>query len=157
MLNALHQTRSEQGLLSLTARSPSSALQTRTIIAYLLRQYFVLWLIALVVGMFTCLYLKPESMASNIIYLTCFSLLPLSLCIVKNHALSKGRYDSTLLTLGAACLLVFAVSLSSVMLLPAIAVWMPCALITLITGIALKRRWNFLMALPAVFPAGRSN
>lgn len=155
MLNATYQTRIEQGLVGLAPRSGSQAQQTRTLLGYLLNQYFLLWSCTLVVAIASCILLAPSSMMRDAIYLACFSLLPLSVCLLKNHAKAQGSQDSLVIHNLMACAAIFGVALTLLMKLSGISVWTLCALIAVFTACTLIWRWRKLLALPAVFPAGR--
>lgn len=154
-LNALYQTRIEQGLASLAPRMPTHRLQTRTLLGYLLRQYFLLWGVSLLVAIASCTLFAPSPLMRDAIYLVCFCLLPLSVCLLRNHAVTKGPQDSLLIHSLMLCVAIFGVALAALIYLPSLAVWMPCTLIAVTTLLFLKWRWNKLLNMAAVFPAGR--
>lgn len=155
MLNAICQTRGEQGLVSLTARMPSPLMQTRILLGYLLRQFFFLWSITLIAGILINSFPASDTSMRDAIYLGCFSLLPMSVCLLKNHTKTHAPQDSLVVHILLLCVAIFCVSLALVIKLPVISAWMLCALISLSMAIILRRRWNKLLALTAVFPAGR--
>lgn len=156
MLNAVYQTRIEQGLVSLAPRSGSQAQQTRTLLGYLLRQYFLLWTCTLVVAMVSCIVLEPGRLMRDAIFLVCFSLLPFSVCLLKNHAKTKGPQDSLVVHTLMACVAIFGISLALLMKVPGIAAWALCALIAVLCALGLLWRWHALLAQATVFPAGRA-
>lgn len=156
MLNAVYQTRVEQGLVSLAACSGSQQQQTHTLLGYLLRQYFLLWGVSLSVAIASCTLLAPTSLMRDAIYLVCFCLLPFSVCILKNHAKTQGSQDSLVIHTLMLCVAIFGVALTLLMKLPVISVWALCAVIAVLTTGTLIWRWHKLLAQAAVFPSGRS-
>ncbi|MFZ6653762.1 hypothetical protein [Undibacterium sp. TJN19] len=156
---AVYQTSVEQGLLSLAARIPGPATQTRLQCAFLLRQFFGLWLMVLliVVGTLHLADVSPLLTENGII--ACFSMLPLSIFYLRNYARLKTQYSSDNflaffqpVLLGGALSFLHAQYAEYVLA----STWLLCAGVSVITLVILRWRWNQLMQFHAVFPAGRS-
>lgn len=156
MLNAIYQTRIEQGLVSLAPRMPSHRLQARSLLGYLLRQYFLLWTCTLAVAIASCIFLAPGPLMRDAIFLVCFSLLPFSVCLLKNHASTRGPQDSLVVHTLMACAAIFGIALALLIKVPAISAWALCGVIAVLCALALIWRWHRLLEQVAVFPAGRA-
>ncbi|MBC3917874.1 hypothetical protein H8L32_10350 [Undibacterium sp. CY18W] len=153
---AVYQRRVEQGLLCLAVNLPDVKRQTEVLAGFLLRQSLGLWLVtAVIVGL--TVYFSPASpLLMGSVWIGCFCLLPLSVMTLKNYALMKSRYESALLLAFAMPLLLGLVLITLYVQFQQCPAWVICVSVAIVTAIVLRWRWNRLMQVSAVFPAGRA-
>ncbi|MFZ6746672.1 hypothetical protein ACO0LC_25890 [Undibacterium sp. JH2W] len=154
--HSAQQRRLEQGLLMLAANLPSAQEQSKIMLGFLLRQFFGLWLMTvLVVG--TTVHFSPASQSmAEMVWIICFSLLPLSLMSLTNYARINSVYQTAMLTAYGVPFILGLASLGLHKLMPGLPVWLICGWIVTVTLATLGRRWKQLMQVSAVFPAGRA-
>lgn len=152
----MYQRRGEHSLLLLAAALPPQAEQTRITLHFLLRQFFGLWLLTLLIVAVTMHFSPASTYAAEMAWLACFCLLPLSIMSLHNYARIKSRYETPLLLAFALPILLGLALLGMLKLWPALPVWLICLLIVLVTLPILRWRWQKLMQVKAVFPAGRA-
>lgn len=152
----MYQRRGEHSLLMLAAALPSPAIQSRIMLKFLLRQFFGLWMVTLVIVAITMHFSPTSKNAAEMAWLACFCLLPLSVMTLHNYAGIKSRYETALLIAFIFPILLGLVLLSLFKLWPALPVWLVCSLIVLATLPVLCWRWQKRMRVSAVFPAGRA-
>ena len=154
--STIYQTRGGQNLLSLSPAISSNAMQTQVLLSYVMRQYFFLLGIIFMIAVLTCEWLVPDDQIRHTIYLACFSTLPLSISIVRNYAKMQSASDTQMVRTLLSWFALLSASLSIVYFVPLIPYWMVCSVIFILTAAILRARWNKLMRLDAVFPAGRA-
>ena len=154
--HAVSVTRTEQALVSLAARLPDLEQQSRNQLKFLLRQFFMMWVATLLV-LVTVLYFAPvEGLISESFVIAFFSTLPLSLVSLKNHALTKSRYEFGLLSVYALSPVLIAALIFLRVQLSQWPAWVICITVLLLTSLVLRWRWKQLMQLRVVFPVGRA-
>lgn len=152
----LYLTRGAQNLLSISPAVTSNSMQTQVLLRYVMRQYFILMGILFVITVFVCEWVLTSVLVRHIIYLVYFSMLPLSLSLVRNYAQMQSAMDIRMARILLRWFVLISVSLMIVNFISWITYWMLCALIAVSTAALLMRRWNKLMRLDAVFPTGRA-
>lgn len=153
---SLYQSRGAQNLLSISPAVTSNRMQTRVLLRYVMQQYFILMGILFVITVFVCEWVLTSVLVRHIIYLVYFSMLPLSLSLVRNYAQMQSAMDIRMARILLRWFVLISVLLMIVNFIPWITYWMLCALIAVSTAALLMRRWNKLMRLDAVFPTGRA-
>jgi hypothetical protein len=153
---SLYQSRGAQSLLSISPAVTSNRMQTQVLLRYVMRQYFILMSLLLFITVFVCEWMTTRVEIRNTIYLACFSMLPLSISLIRNYAQMQSVLDIRMARILLSWFALFSVLLAIVNFVPMITYWMLCALITLFTAVLLFSRWNKLMRVDAVFPAGRA-
>lgn len=157
MLRAtMYQRRGEHSLLMLAAALPSQVEQARITLHFLLRQFFSLWLVTLVIVAITVHFSPVSKNAAEMAWLACFCLLPLSVMTLHNYAAIKSRYETALLIAFVFPIMLGLALLGLLKLWPALPMWLVCSLIVLATLPVLRWRWQRRMGVSAVFPAGRA-
>jgi hypothetical protein len=153
---SLYQSRGAQSLLSISPAVTSNSMQTQVLLRYVMRQYFILMGILFFITVVVCEWMITSVLIRNIIYLSCFSMLPLSVSLVRNYAEMQSVMDIRMARVLLSWFTLFSVLLVIVNFVPMIAYWMLCTLISVCTAVLLLRRWNALMRLDVVFPVGRA-
>lgn len=152
----VYQRRVEQGLLCLAVNLPDVKRQTEVLAGFLLRQSLGLWLVTAVIVGLTVYFSPAGPLLMGSVWIGCFCLLPLSVMTLKNYAVMKSRYESALLLAFAMPALLGLVLITIYVQFPQYPVWLICACVAIVTAIVLRWRWNRLMQISAVFPAGRA-
>lgn len=153
---SLYQSRGAQNLLSISPAVTSNSMQTQVLLRYVMRQYFILMGILFFITVFVCEWVMTSVLIRNIIYLSYFSMLPLSISLVRNYARMQSVMDIRMARILLGWFALLSVSLIIVNFAPLIPYWMLCALIAVCTAVLLFDRWNKLMRADAVFPVGRA-
>ncbi len=152
----LYQSRGAQSLLSLSPVVTSNNMQTRVLLMYVMRQYCILMGILFFITVFVCEWMITSVLIRNIIYLSYFSMLPLSISLLRNYAQMQSIMDIRMARILLGWFALLSVSLMVVNFAPLIPYWMLCVLIVVCTAVLLLRRWNALTRLDVVFPVGRA-
>ena len=157
-LTAVFVSRKEQALIFLAPIASSSEQQTRNLIHYFLRQFFILWFLGLalilIVGIACDLSLSKLSM--TIFAQVCS--LPLSLLILSPHQKRVGLNDHKLVAMTLVLLFVFAV-LSLIAFIGevgAINLLVFGILMLIVYAYFFKIKWDELKDTKRIFPAGRA-
>jgi hypothetical protein len=152
---SLYQTRLEQALVSLTPAARDGDLQDRILQHYLLRQFFILYGISLLVTAVVCGLVFPFELKSAAIMLFVTSIFPVILVIPRDHAKMRSASDHPLLRVFLGCLAIFAVFFIALLVLPLHLVWGYCAAIFIVTTIVLLKARQ-ARRQSRMFPVGRA-
>jgi hypothetical protein len=157
-LTAVFVSRKEQAVLFLAPIASSSEQQTRNLIHYFLRQFFILWFLGLalilILGIACDLSLSKLSM--TIFAQVCS--LPLSLLVLSPHQKRLGLNDHKLVVMTIVLLLVFAV-LSLIAFtggVGAINLLVFGILMLIVYAYFFKIKWDEMKDAKRIFPAGRA-
>ena len=154
--SSICQRKEEQGLLLLAPRLPSRHEQGKVMLYFILRQYLSLWLVSAIISL-SAAYLSPASeYMHEVVWLITFSLLPVSVLSLTNYAQIQSSYQSAALAALGILALVGLTTLGLHALIPALPVWLICALIVVATAVVLRQRWQRLMRVDALLPVGRA-
>ncbi|MBI1772161.1 MAG: hypothetical protein HYR68_07425, partial [Burkholderiales bacterium] len=152
----VYQRKEEQGLLLLAPKLPSLHQHSKMMLQFILRQYLSLWLVSVLITVGAA-YLSPASeYMHEMAWIISFSLLPVSVLSLTNYAQIKSSYQTALLVALVIPVLLGAAMLGVHKMMPALPVWLICSLIAVGTAAVLGWRWQGLMQVKAVFPAGRA-
>lgn len=157
-LTGIFTSSKEQAVLFLTPIAISTEQQTRNLIHYFLRQFFIMWLLglALIFTLGIACDLSLNKLSMTIFAQVCS--LPLSLLILSPHQKRVGLNDHKLLAMTVVLLVVF-VSLG---LLPlasdggAIALFIFGVSILIVYAYFFKIKWDEMKDAKRIFPTGRA-
>jgi hypothetical protein len=151
-------SRKEQAVLFLTPIALSTEQQTRNLIHYFLRQFFILWFLGLVMMLTLG---NVSDLSFNKISMTIFAQvcsLPLSLFVLSHHQKRVGLNDHKLVAMTLVLLIVFAL-LSLIAFYGgggAIALLIFGIVILIVYAYFFKIKWDDLKDTKRIFPAGRA-
>lgn len=154
MFYSLYQTRMEQALVSLTPVVRDAQLQDSLLQQYLLRQFFILYGISLLVTALVCGFVFPFELKSAAMMLFVSAIFPMILVITRNHARMSSASDHPLIKLLFICIAIFAVFFCALLVLPLQLIWLYCLAIFTVTIVLLLRSIQ-LRRQSRMFPVGR--
>lgn len=151
----VYQTRHEQALLQLTPNQLGNAALDQMLTRYLLRQFFILYGMSLLISVPVCIFVLHGGVksASLILFLSC--LLPMISTIAFNFAKMKALNDHPMLKLVIACLLIFVIGFVLGLSISLTLIWWYSAIVVCATLIWLKKALQKNAGV-RMFPVGRS-
>lgn len=151
-----YQRRMEIGLLGLTAVSPNQRGLTAIYLRYMLTQHFIVTQIFAVPVVIIGFFYLDDVLFKNALLLGLVCLQIPSINILRNYGKMSTYSDVQFFNAMPVAILTFVATMALLFYIPVVPVWSVMLVIVIITVVMMRKRWNKLMALDAVFPAGRA-
>ncbi len=152
---SLYQTRGEQGLLSLTPGTGNAKQRDRSIVAFFLRQFAIMYSISVFTALMILMYvdLSETKQLALVLFITC--LFPLILNLATPVAKMKNANDHPLLKNLLFCVALFVLGVVLVLIVNTAWIWIYAPLIFIGTTYVLWKRLRGHLQTN-VFPVGRA-
>lgn len=153
---ALYRNQEAQKVVCLAAYSGDRSEQTHFLLKYLLRQFFILWLVCLSIFLTLAYTFSFSRLVLLPTVLGIFSVIPMAASLIRNHALTRSPSDANLLVWFFICAFNFVFFSFLQWSSHDSSIWIWCLSLFFMSILLMYFRWRAVKRVDVMFPVGRA-